>query len=376
MAQTLYEAFEGSVEKYGSSIMAGWYNPKKGMYVYSTYDDIKEKVVKLASGLYQIDLELGSKVGLFSKNALECFVVSQACNRMSYINVLFEPSLSWMELEYAIKHSGIDVIFVESSKLETVCKAVRDHDCIVVYFGQATEEELDNISIYCVNALSWKQLMFVGSQQKYGAITPDPEDVCTVIYSKQSVNSFRCSAIKHNQVLESADNFIACAKKSYDTKFASGDCLYAFLPPSNQVQLVCQTALMITGGIIAFWRGEMVRLIDDMCIIKPTVFVAVPRVYERLYEGILRTLSNKHWFTRYLFSFGFYYKLKRLEKGIKCRAASPFFDWLLFNRIKAKLGGEIKLLVSAGDLEDIDVEQFISVSICSNIVKGIDNEYI
>lgn len=374
MAATLHESFELSVETYQDNALVGRYNPKKRQYTYYSYNDVKQKVINIASGLYEAmgGFEGTCRVGIMSKNAIECFLISQACHRMSYQIVLLEPGLNWLETEFVVQHAGIDVLFVERSILPIACKAVRDYgNCLIVYFGDAMEDELDYISIYNVSALSCKQLMMVGSELRYAPIPPRPDDISSIVYTKTAKYAFKCVSLTHQQILDSASCFIECSNKS-GVQINSDDVMYAFLPVSNVAQMVCQEAVMQKGGAIAFWKGNVVDIMDELRTVKPTVFVAVPRVYERLYEGIMLSLRDTHWLFRYIFSYSLYYKLNRIRKGIKKGIVISLLDLLFFDRVKITLGGDIRLLISQGNELDESVDELIRGTICSDIILACD----
>ena len=67
----------------------------------------------------------------------------------------------------------------------------------------------------------------------------------------------------------------------------------------------------------------MRKLTDDIAALKPTIFVAVPRVLERIQSGIQAKLSAKPWIMRTLVGLAMRWKLFRIKSGVPLHKASP-----------------------------------------------------
>ena len=80
------------------------------------------------------------------------------------------------------------------------------------------------------------------------------------------------------------------------------------------------------GGCIAYWRGDIKGLVEDIAAAKPTMFAGVPRVFDRIYGGIQTKMKNAGWIKNALFHFAFDRKKHFMEKGLphdKVRRAVP-----------------------------------------------------
>ncbi|XLS92164.1 hypothetical protein HN51_068172 [Arachis hypogaea] len=80
-------------------------------------------------------------------------------------------------------------------------------------------------------------------------------------------------------------------------------------------------------------------LIEDVQVLKLTIFCGVPRVFDRVYAVINSKISSGGAFGSALFQYAYNYKLGYLEKGLPQDKAAPFFDRLVFDKIKQGLGG-------------------------------------
>jgi hypothetical protein len=74
--------------------------------------------------------------------------------------------------------------------------------------------------------------------------------------------------------------------------------------------------------------------------------------------------------SRFLYNFGFARKLHNLEAGHAHDRASPVFDKLVFSKVKARLGGRVRLVISGGAPLSRHVEDFLRVAMCCRVVQG------
>ena len=75
---------------------------------------------------------------------------------------------------------------------------------------------------------------------------------------------------------------------------------------------------MALGASIGFWRGDIKGLVDDIGALRPTLFVGVPRVFDRIYTGIKNKVKDGGGIKAFLFNWGFNRKLHFLKEGYPC----------------------------------------------------------
>ena len=65
----------------------------------------------------------------------------------------------------------------------------------------------------------------------------------------------------------------------------------SYLPATHIFERLVQSAIMKQGGAMGFWQGDVKKLATDMQALKPTIFPAVPRILNRLYDKVQSTVS-------------------------------------------------------------------------------------
>ena len=88
----------------------------------------------------------------------------------------------------------------------------------------------------------------------------------------------------------------------------------------------------------------MRKLSDDLQSLHPTIFPAVPRVLNRVYDAINKTVSESNWVKRSLFKAAVKSKLEKVIKDGS--VSSSFYDKVVFSKLKAKLGGKVNTIIT------------------------------
>lgn len=103
--------------------------------------------------------------------------------------------------------------------------------------------------------------------------------------------------------------------------------------------------VIANGGAVGFIRGDPVlHLLDDINALKPNGLPVVPRVANRLYDRILAEVANARPLRQRIFHHALNVKLDNWRKYK--RITHPVYDRLIFNKIKAKLGGNVRFCVT------------------------------
>ena len=104
--------------------------------------------------------------------------------------------------------------------------------------------------------------------------------------------------------------------------------------------------------------------------LKPSLFVGVPRVFDRIYARVMGMVKEGSSVKRFLFNWGLRRKMNFMRRGKSQANASPIFDKIVFSKVAARLGGKVKAIVSGGAPLSAHVEEFLRVAMCCPVVQG------
>lgn len=127
-------------------------------------------------------------------------------------------------------------------------------------------------------------------------------------------------------------------------------------------------AILVYGGAIGYYCGDLLKLREDLELLKPTILVSVPRVLNRFYDLIKSNLDSFKGLKSKLIKKSIQIKLKTSK--ILPNYTHSIFDRLIFNKVKQLLGGRIRLIATASAPISPEVLQFLRVIFCCPIVEA------
>lgn len=137
-------------------------------------------------------------------------------------------------------------------------------------------------------------------------------------------------------------------------------------PSCHQIGLTRITTSQ--GGAVGFYAGDTTKLMDDLVNLKPTVFASVPRLYNKIYDGVLSAVNKKGGIAKQLFDYAYKSKLSYLQKGQGSTHA--LWDRVVFGKIKEKLGGRVKIMLTGSAPLSGDVLNFFRIVFCTTFIEG------
>jgi long-chain acyl-CoA synthetase len=72
----------------------------------------------------------------------------------------------------------------------------------------------------------------------------------------------------------------------------SSDVFLSYLPLAHIFDRVAEETFLALGGSIGYWQGNPKTLLDDVSALRPTIFVGVPRIFDRIYTGVTQKVCN------------------------------------------------------------------------------------
>ena len=154
----------------------------------------------------------------------------------------------------------------------------------------------------------------------------------------------------------------------------------SYLPLAHVFERVVMLLVLNESGKYGIFGGNAIKIKEDLAILKPTVFVSVPRLFNRFYDVIMDTIRKQTDTAKFIFNRGFEVKKKNLlTTG---RSTHYLFDKLIFNKMKSVLGGRVEFMITASAPISGDVITFLRICLCSSLIEaygqteGVGGEFI
>ncbi|VAI15649.1 unnamed protein product [Triticum turgidum subsp. durum] len=212
-----------------------------------------------------------------------------------------------------------------------------------------------------VEIITYSRLHSQGKMSSQTYRPPKPEDVATICYTSGTTGTPKGAVLSHENLIANV------AGSSLGVKFYPSDVYISYLPLAHIYERANQIALLHYGVAIGFYQGDNLKLMDDLAALRPTVFASVPRLYNRIYSAITNAVKDSGGLKERLFRTAYNAKRQALVNG---RNPSPMWDKLVFNKIKARLGGRVRLMTSGASPLSADVMEFLRICFGGEVLEG------
>lgn len=126
--------------------------------------------------------------------------------------------------------------------------------------------------------------------------------------------------------------------------------------------------MVMKGAQIGYFAGDVQKLKEDIALLRPTIFISVPRLYNRFYDAIKKKIDDLEGMKAKIANWGLDAKMARLaETG---DPTHPVYDKLVFNKFKEAFGGRVKFLLTGSAPISKDVVNFLKVVFCCPMYEG------
>ncbi|HUH74379.1 MAG TPA: AMP-binding protein [Chitinophagales bacterium] len=285
--------------------------PFEGKWHEMTWKEVDTQVRSMAAYLQSLGLEPGSKVAIISKNCAHWIMSDIAILMAGYVSVPLYPTIPSDIIEYVMKHSEAKVAFV--GKLDDWDKQKSgmpaDVHCISYpFWTESCDANWDEVVS--------KTAPLQNSAKKNG------DDLMTIVYTsgttglpKGVVHSFHTFSYAINNAMATMNDL------GREERF------FSYLPLSHIAErMLVEMGGIYTGGSISF-AESLETFANDLQSVKPTVFLAVPRIWTKFQMGILAKLP---------------------QNKLNILLAIPFVSSLIKTKIKTGLGLNNTKYVLAG----------------------------
>ncbi|KAJ9538496.1 hypothetical protein OSB04_031229 [Centaurea solstitialis] len=353
-----------------------------GEYKWTTYGEVAAaRFILFSIVSYKFDwliLQQGSSIGLYFINRPEWIIVDHACSAYSYISVPLYDTLGLLPINFfqdfvclSVRCRCVEWQLVPILAGPDAVKFIVNHasaqaifcvpETLHVVVGGLDELMPSLPSATGVKVLSFSKLISQGSNQRHPFCPPKPDDVATICYTSGTTGTPKGAVLSHGNMIANT------AAGTIGIKFFPSDVYISYLPLAHIYERSNMNLLVYYGASAGFYQGDNLKLLDDMAELRPTVFCSVPRLYNRVYDGIINSVKSTGGLRERVFNAAFNAKKQALLKG---KNASPIWDRLVFNKIKDKLGGRVRFMFSGASPLSPDVMDFLRVCFGCPVAEG------
>ncbi|HEY7895942.1 MAG TPA: long-chain fatty acid--CoA ligase [Gemmatimonadaceae bacterium] len=322
-----------------------------GAYQPISHRTLGERVRHAAFGLRALGLAEGSSIGILSENRPEWAIADYACLTARYLDVPIYPTLPAEQMAYVLRDSGAAAIFVSSPEQARKVAAMRASLPALKYviaFDDVSGDGIDLTMAALEARGAARETPDAATQYRADAMAIAPDQVATIIYTSGTTGEPKGAMLTHGNM---ASNVAAVAKV---IPITDDDASLSFLPLSHVLQRHFDYLMFATGVSIAYVES-MDTITVNMVEIRPTLVVAVPRVYEKIYARVLENALASGALKKRIFFWARAVGERWADVRLAGRAPNPLLaaqyaiaQRLVFSKLRERVGGRLRYFVSGG----------------------------
>ncbi|QQS40192.1 MAG: long-chain fatty acid--CoA ligase [Acidobacteriota bacterium] len=344
--QTLAELFSYALEKHSRTDALNY--KKNGEWKSIPTSELLDRARRIAYGLYALGLSKGDRVAILAPNSPDWTIADAACQISGIIDVPIYTTLAPSAVEYILNDSGSRVLFLqdvpEFERLRDTISRCERLERVVLFEGIAD------------GAMAISDLEEIGKR----SLEEDPgslesvskeigkDDIATLIYTSGTTGEPKGVMLSHENLLS---NVIDAGEKY---SFTEEDVPLSVLPFSHVFERTGMY-LYIFNGMAVHYAESIEKVPDNLREVRPTMFVGVPRIFEKVYAKAKMQAAEKSSLKEKIFDWAietakeFALRTERGETvprmlGVKHAIA----DKLVYSKFREFFGGRLRFCITGG----------------------------
>jgi long-chain acyl-CoA synthetase len=357
--QNLNDLFLDAVERFGSKAAALRYKAN-GAWHDLTHQEVARRVKRTALGLRELGIQPGDRVAILAPNCPEWAIADFACLSIRCADVPVYPTLPAKQAAYVLRDSGAVAVFVaDDGQYAKVAEHRADLPAIrhVILFG-------GDASGPGVTTLQAVEQLGAAAERRYPdyereARAVSPDELATLIYTSGTTGDPKGVMLTHRNF---TTNVISALPR---LPVGPADSALSLLPLSHSFERMAGHYTLFHAGVTISYAESLEQVAANMQEVRPTIVLAVPRLYEKIYGRVLESALAGSSLKRRIF---FWSKrngeawvdlsLNRQTVPAGLAFRRRLADRLVFTKLRARTGGRIRFFVSGGAPLSADIAKF------------------
>jgi len=345
----------------------------KEVYQHSLYLS-KNMIINQLSETKSFDNEIGTwnMVGILSRNCVEWVITDIACQMNNITTVALYPNQRIEDINYIIQQNQVNTLFISPESLAILTKQnnisqIGTLKTVVIFnlsmFISEDNEDVNILRKHELSVLLYTDLIKCPTVEVNLSLAK-PQSVYSICYTSGTT-----SQPKGAMMTQKGIACQRCLGEDAGMNIIKDDVFYSYFPLANLMERINVMNAICMGAKIGFMprSDEKLCLLEDMSILKPTIFSTAPWSLISFHKSVMEDFSNLSGCMKTTAEDGLSEKKSKL---MKCGTLHHcYFDTIIFNQIRDRLGGRLRLIVSgyASLPEDIAIE--LKIMLCCPIVE-------
>ena len=294
--------------------------------------DVKENVNLYATAFFSYNLQKGERIALISNNRPEWVFCDGGMMQAGLINVPIYPTSSKNDFEFILNNSEARIIFVSDQTIfDKINSILPNLPNVLDIFSFEKISNCKHISEFLSKA-NLEKMEEVEKVKKEIEIN----DLATIIYTSGTTGNPKGVMLSHRNIMSQIENLT-------EIPLTKNMVVLSFLPMCHIFERAV-TYLYISRSCQIFYAESLEKLKDNIAEVKPKFFTCVPRLLEKIYEGLIAKGQEFTGFKKmlYYWAVNVARNYDGQSKGLSFRIANK----LIFSKWREALGGNIESIVT------------------------------
>lgn len=306
------------------------------------------RVVRTAHALHAWGVRPGDRIAILAENRPEWPIADMACLLLGAVTVPLYTTLTADQSAYALNDSGCRAIFLSSESQLRKIVSILPETTVEKIVVMDSVEFTGNFAPFAARCVTMDRITRQGAEVlsaelEARARSIGPDDLATIVYTSGTTGTSKGAMLTHGNI---ASN-ISCSLLGFDV--VPGEISLSFLPLCHITARHVDFSLIYHGVTLAYCPF-MDRLAAALLEVHPTFFVAVPRVYEKIYGQAEQKAKGfpKRSIFDWALAVGRSHKPEILAGKTPTSRSWKLANKLVYSKIRQGLGGRVTTFISGG----------------------------
>ena len=332
-----------------------------------TWADFAQRLQTWRNAFAREGLATGARVAIRSKNCVEWILFDQGAMGRGLVVVPVFAEDRADNIAYIVEQTESAILFLENlEQWQEMADEARATDCLQRIIIKEVDEDsvLDDPRL-----ISLDRWLAYGVEQDADLISVPRDQLATIVYTSGTTGRPKGVMLSHENIMGNAYAGLQSIAVFPEDRMLS------FLPLSHMFERTIGCYFNVIAGSSVAFNRSIPELLDDMAMVKPTIIITVPRIFERAYSRIKEQLDEGSGVKKWLFEKAVNAGWRKFNHA-QGRASwhpsillSPLLDKLVGAKVRDRFGGNLRFVVSGGaPLAARISEVFVGLGV--NILQG------
>ncbi|CDN11602.1 Long-chain-fatty-acid--CoA ligase [Richelia intracellularis] len=371
--QSVPEIWSVVANKFGDAVAL--LDPHANPEVMVTYSQLYQQIKQFAGGLQSLGIQAGTRISLIADNSPRWLVADQGIMMAGAVDAVRSSQSARAEILYILAHSGSTALLVQDLQtLKKVREGLNDLPIeLILLLSDEVPPTEETIRIF-----NFSQLMEMGTRHQLVPVQKKREDLATLIYTSGTTGKPKGVMLSHGNLMHQVANLGILVQPQ------AGDIILSILPTWHSYERTAEYFLLAQGCTQIYTNLRSIK--RDLKQYKPHYMVAVPRLFESIYEGLQKQFreqpENKQRLVNTLLGISEkYIEARRVVQELDLNNFKPstwekivaniqkivlfplhlLADKLVHTKVREATGGRVKQMISGGGALPKHIDNFFEI---------------